>query len=161
MANGFPIAAIGGKAKVMDVVEPGRVAHAGTYIGNTAGAAAADATLELLENQPIIQTINKRGQKLIAGVDEILTRAGILHCMTGVPTMWGFILGTEEKPGDYRAYLKGDSDLYEKIGLELMERGVLPDADGREPWFMCYSHSEQDIAETLTVFEDVVKAIRR
>jgi glutamate-1-semialdehyde 2,1-aminomutase len=160
MANGFPIAAIGGKACIMKTIEPGSVAHGGTYTGNTVGAAAADATLELLETQPILESIRQRGQQLRDGISSILTQAGIPHFVTGVPTMFGYILGTEEKPTDFRAYSSGDDDLYEKIAMELMERGVLPDADGREPWFMCYSHSEQDIAETLTIFEDSVKAVK-
>jgi glutamate-1-semialdehyde aminotransferase len=40
----------------------------------------------------------------------------------------------------------------------LIARGAMPEADGREPWFLCYSHSERDIADTLTAFEDSVKA---
>jgi glutamate-1-semialdehyde aminotransferase len=45
--------------------------------------------------------------------------------------------------------------------MALIERGVMLDADGREPWFLCYSHSEQDIADTLTAFEDAVKTVKR
>jgi len=41
--------------------------------------------------------------------------------------------------------------------MALIERGVMPDSDGREPWFLCYSHSEEDIAETLAAFEEAVK----
>lgn len=160
MGNGFPIAAIGGKAEVMDVIAPGAVAHGGTYIGNVAGTAAADATLEILENTPVIQTINARGQRLMDGIDSILTRAGILHAMTGIPPMFGYSLGTDKKPTDFRTYQATETDLYEKIAMALVERGVLPDSDGREPWFMCYAHSEQDIDDTLTVFEDAVKAVR-
>jgi glutamate-1-semialdehyde aminotransferase len=39
----------------------------------------------------------------------------------------------------------------------LSKRGVQPDADGREPWFLSYSHSEKDVSDTLTAFEDAVK----
>jgi len=45
--------------------------------------------------------------------------------------------------------------------MELIRRGVMPDADGREPWFLCYSLSEQDVAETLNVFNDSVKAAKK
>ena len=41
--------------------------------------------------------------------------------------------------------------------MALIERGVMPDSDGREPWFLCYSHSEENIAETLAAFEEAVK----
>jgi len=161
MANGFPIAAIGGKQEVMMVIEPGRVAHGGTYTGNVVGTAAADATLEILETQPVIETIFQRGQQLVDGIHEILTRAGIPHVVTGLPSTFSFILGVEEEPTDFRAYLQGDAALYERLVMALIEQGVMPDCDGREPWFLCYSHSEQDIAETLTAFEDAVRTVKR
>jgi glutamate-1-semialdehyde 2,1-aminomutase len=157
MGNGFPIAAIAGREDVMMTIEPGLMAHGGTYAGNAVGVAAASATLEILEKEPILETINQRGQMLISGLGEILTDAGITHAVMGVPTMFGLILGTSKPATDFRDYLEGDAGLYEKIALGLNRRGVQPDADGREPWFMSYSHSEQDVSETLTVFEDAVK----
>jgi glutamate-1-semialdehyde 2,1-aminomutase len=161
MGNGFPVAAIGGKADVMGVIRPGQVAHGGTYSGNAVGVAAAAATLEILETQPIIETIFQRGQRLMDGIHEILTRAGIPHHMTGLPPMMGFILGTDEEPTDFRAYCAGDDALYERLAMALIERGVMPDCDGREPWFLCYSHGEQEIADTLTVFEEAVRTVKR
>lgn len=160
LGNGFPIAAIGGREEVMMVIEPGHVSHVGTYIGNVVGTAAAAATLEILERQPIIESINRRGRMLMSGLGEILNDAGIPHFVTGLPPMFGFILGTEEEPADFRAYCRGDGDLYERLAMALIERGVMPDPDGREPWFLCYSHTDEDIAETLTAFEDAVKAVR-
>jgi len=160
MGNGFPIAAIGGKEEVMGIIGNG-VSHGGTYTGNVVGAAAADATLEILENEPIIETIFKRGRKLMDGIHEILTQYGIPHYVTGLPPMFSAILGVDEEPTDFRAYCAGDGVLYEKLAMALIERGVMPEADGREPWFLSYSHGEQEIADTLTTFEDAVKDVRR
>jgi glutamate-1-semialdehyde 2,1-aminomutase len=160
MGNGFPIAAFGGKEEVMGVIGYGSVAHGGTYSGNVVGAAAADATLEILENEPIIETIFENGQKLMDGVSEILTRHGIPHYVTGLPPMFSAILGVSEEPTDFRAYCAGDDALYEKLAMALIERGVMPDCDGREPWFLCYRHDEQVVAETLTAFEEAVKEVK-
>lgn len=157
MGNGFPIAAIAGKEEVMMTVEPGSLAHGGTYSGNVVGAAAADKTLEILEEQPILKTIEQRGKALMAGIADILTEAGIPHYVTGVPTMFGILLGSNEKPNNFRDYLAGDGELYEAIGMGLNRRGIQPDSDGREPWFLCYSLSEEDVSETLNVFNDAVK----
>jgi glutamate-1-semialdehyde 2,1-aminomutase len=161
LGNGFPIAAFGGKEEVMSIVEPGRVAHGGTYSGNVVGAAAADATLEILENEPIIETIFQHGQALMDGIDDILTRAGIPHHLIGLPPIFGLILGTNEEPADFRAYQKGDAALYEGLAMALIERGVMPDGDGREPWFLSYSHGDKEISQTLTAFADAVKAVKR
>ena len=44
--------------------------------------------------------------------------------------------------------------------MALIEHGVLPDGDGREPWFLCYQHDEKVVAETLTAFEEAVKEVK-
>ncbi len=161
MGNGFPVAAIAGRDEIMGTIEPGSVAHGGTYSGNAAGVAAAIATLDILEKEPVIETINQRGKALMDGIHEILTEAGIPHALTGTPSMFGLFIGGEEPPQDFRDYLAGDGDLYEEIAMELVRRGVQPDADGREPWFLCYALSEEDVAETLSVFNEAVKAAKR
>jgi glutamate-1-semialdehyde 2,1-aminomutase len=160
LGNGFPIAAIAGKDEVMMAVEPGAVAQGGTYAGNVIGTAAALATLEILEKEPIIETINERGKALMAGISDILAEADIPHVVTGLPPMFSLFLGSDKEPEDFRDYLNGDGELYEEIALELIKRGVLPDSDGREPWFLCYSLSEQDVGETLSIFNDAVKAAK-
>jgi glutamate-1-semialdehyde 2,1-aminomutase len=157
MGNGFPIAAIAGKEDVMMTVDPSGVAHGGTYSGNAVGAAAAAVTLDLLENQPILETINQRGQLLMSGMGEILADAGVPGCLIGVPSMFGMILGTDRTPQDFRDYAAADSEFYERVAMGLIRRGVQPDADGREPWFMSYSHSEADVATTLQAFEEALK----
>lgn len=160
MGNGFPIAAIAGKEDVMMTIEPGKMAHGGTYSGNVVGAVAGIATLEILETQPIIETINKRGQALMDGIGEILTEADIPHSLPGVPSMFGIVMGVEDEPHDFRDYFEGDGDLYEELVLELIARGVQPDGDAREPWFLCAALSEEDVNETLNIFNDSIKAAK-
>jgi glutamate-1-semialdehyde 2,1-aminomutase len=161
MGNGFPIAAIAGKEEVMMTIDPGKMAHGGTYSGNGVGTAAAIATLTLLENEPILSTIQARGTALMKGIDEILSEHDIPHVVTGVPAMMGILLGTDQEPHEFRDYIQGDAELYEKIAMQLIARGVQPDSDGREPWFLCAALSEADVAETLNIFNDSVKAAKR
>jgi glutamate-1-semialdehyde 2,1-aminomutase len=160
MGNGFPIAAIAGKEDIMMTIEPGALAHGGTYSGNRVGTAAGIATLKILEAEPIIETINTRGEALMTGIDDILTEADIPHAITGVPSMFGMVLGIEQEPYDFRDYFKGDGKLYENLALELIHRGVQPDGDAREPWFLCAALSEEDVNETLNIFNDSVKAAK-
>src|SRR3989304_1060500 len=54
MATGCPIAAFAGRREVMSTLEPGSVAHGGTYTGNLVGVAAALTTLEILEKEPVL-----------------------------------------------------------------------------------------------------------
>jgi glutamate-1-semialdehyde 2,1-aminomutase len=124
------------------------------------GVSAALATLDILENQPILQTIASYGKVLTEGIDGILTEAGLPHHMTGLPSIFGFVLGREAEPHDFREYCSGDDSLYESLVYELIRHGVMPDADGREPWFMSYSHDEQIVDDTLNIFADAVIAIK-
>jgi glutamate-1-semialdehyde 2,1-aminomutase len=160
LGNGFPIAAIAGKEDVMMTIQPGAMAHGGTYSGNVVGTAAGIATLEILEKEPIIETINKRGEALMTGFGEILDEAGIPHAVTGVPSMFGLVLGVDQEPHDFREYFTGDGELYENLALQLIQRGVQPDGDAREPWFLCYALSEEDVNETLNIFNDSLKAAK-
>jgi glutamate-1-semialdehyde 2,1-aminomutase len=161
LGNGFPIAAYGGKEEFMMTIEPGEVACGGTYAGNAVGTAAANATLHIMETEPVIETIKARGTALMQGIDEILTEQDIPHVVTGLPSMFGYLLGTDQQPQEFRHYINGDGQLYDKIAMELIQRGVMPDSDGREPWFLCAALSEADVAETLNVFNDAVKAAKK
>ena len=37
----------------------------------------------------------------------------------------------------------------------------MPDIDAREPWFLCYEHSDKDIDETLSVYAEIVRDAKR
>jgi len=156
MGNGYPIAAIGGKKEVMASVGPGRAAHGGTYCGNVVGTAAADATLEIIAEVGVLDTVKERGEALMTGIHGILTDEDIPHHMLGVPEMFGFSFG-EEEPVDYRSWQRIDAGLYEEIMAGMVLRGAMPEVDGAEPWFLCAALSEKDVADTLNYFEEAVK----
>jgi glutamate-1-semialdehyde 2,1-aminomutase len=159
LGNGYPIAAFGGRREVMEVVGRG-VSQGGTYCGNVAGTAAASATLELLQTQPILPTIAERGHKLQAGLQRIFDEAGIPATIQGHPAIFGFTVGAG-RPVDQRAWAGSERDYYLRLVAAAMERGVMPDMDAREPWFLSYSHSDADIDETLNVMADVVRLVKR
>ena len=159
MGNGFPIAAIGGKKEFMDSVGPARTAHGGTYCGNSAGTAAADATLELIANGGVLETIAERGKALMKGIHGILTDADIPHHMMGVPSMFGIVF-SEDEPADFREWMKADHELYTAIMMSMVRKGAMPDPDGGEPWFLCAALSEKDVEDTLNYFEEAVKEVK-
>jgi glutamate-1-semialdehyde 2,1-aminomutase len=158
IANGFPLAAIGGKRQVMDVIAQG-VAQGGTYCANAVGVAAADATLELLEDGQVLKAIDAQGRKLGDGISEILTRAGIAHHVQGTGAMFGVVL-MEDEPVEFRDMAHHDEKLYETICMELVARGIVPDPDAREPWFLCAAHDDAAIDETLNIFEETIKTVK-
>jgi len=66
-----------------------------------------------------------------------------------------------EKVNDQRSWSGSDKEYYLALVEALIQAGVMPDYDPREPWFLCYSHSDQDIDDTLTAFRSAVKTQKR
>ncbi len=159
LGNGYPVAAFGGKREIMSIIGQG-VAQGGTYTNNKPGIAGAYATLSLLKSKPILKTIEKRGQRLMDGLKEIFEENDIPAVFTGYPAMFSFSLGIESVTCQ-REWVKSDRDLYLKITEQAIQRGVMPDLDAREPWFLCYEHSDADIDETLNVYAEVVKKVKK
>ena len=157
LGNGYPIAAFGGKREIMGIIGHG-VSQGGTYNNNKPGIAAAYATLKTIKEQPIHATINKRGQRLMDGIQKIFDEKGMPVILNGYPAMFSFAVGADRITGQ-RDWNDSDKEYYLKLVEGLIERGVMPDHDPREPWFLCYSHSEEDIDLTLEMTREVVQGL--
>lgn len=161
LGNGFPVAAFGGKREVMEAVGFHKIAHGGTYNGNGVAMAAADATLEALEDGTVIETIARRGVRLMRGIHTILEEEGIPNQVTGWPQMFGLLLtDREDEVREYRQYARTERELYEALMMALIRRGIVPDPDAREPWFLCYQHEEDDIDVTLETLRVVTREVK-
>lgn len=159
LGNGYPIAAFGGKAYIMQMIGRG-VAQGGTFNNNRPGVAAAFATLSKLRQAPVLADLAAKGRRLMQGIETIFAQAEIPAAMSGYPAMFSFAIGIE-KPTDQRSWSESDKDYYLRLMDELIENGVMPDHDPREPWFLCHAHTEQDLDETLEKFQDAVRVVKR
>jgi glutamate-1-semialdehyde 2,1-aminomutase len=159
LGNGYPVAAFGGKREIMSIIGHG-VAIGGTYTNNKPGVAAAYTTLKLLKEEPILKTIEKRGQRLMDGLKEIFEENDMQVAITGYPAMFSFSLGLD-KVTNQREWSQSDRDMYLRLADKAIERGVMPDHDAREPWFLCYEHSDADIDKTLNVYAEIVKEVKK
>jgi glutamate-1-semialdehyde 2,1-aminomutase len=159
LGNGYPVAAFGGKREIMSIIGQG-VAQGGTYTNNKPGIAGAFATLSLLKSQPILKSIEKRGQRLMDGLKDIFDENNIPAVMTGYPAMFSFSLNTSSVTCQ-RDWQESDRALYLKLVEKAVGKGVMPDLDAREPWFLCYEHSDADIDETLNVYAEIVKEVKQ
>jgi len=158
LGNGYPIAAFGGKREIMSIIGQG-VAQGGTYTNNKPGVAAAYATLTLLKSQPILKAIEKRGHRLMDGLRDIFEDNNIPAVMTGYPAMFSFSLGVDTVTCQ-RDCANSDHEMYLRLADKAIERGVMPDHDAREPWFLCYEHSDADVDETLNIYAEIVKEVK-
>ena len=147
MGNGYPVAAFGGRAEVMDVVGSNRggVVHGGTYTGNLVALSAAHATLKILSDTDALDTVNRVGNQIQDLLGRVFNAAGIEYAFAGPPAMLG-IHFTPNVPTNYRDWRITNSDLYRAFAWKLIDYGVMLEPDSREPWFFCEAHSEVDLA---------------
>ena len=159
MANGFPVAAIAGRNEIIQDWTAGDIIQAGTYSGNTVGAAAAKATIDILATGEPFAAMERSGTALMQGIEGILAEEGVPGHIVGHWSMFSVSL-SEEPPREYRDYANHDEDLYADVIMGMIRRGVLPVDDAREPFFLSAAHSAEDVALTLEAFGDSLQEAR-
>jgi len=150
MGNGYPIAAVAGNDEVMSWIGDD-VVHGGTFTGHSVSLAAANKTLQILDETDALQTIKDYGLQLQAGLSGVLTERGIVHSFAGHPALMGLFFSAES-PNDYRGWVDSDYEFYNALAPELHDLGILIEPDSREPWFLCEAHSTGCLEETLDKF---------
>jgi 4-aminobutyrate aminotransferase len=81
LAGGFPLAAITGRADVMDAANPGGLG--GTYAGNPVACAAAHAVLDAIEEEKLCDRANAIGKIILDRCNQIKSRSN-LNCVGDV-----------------------------------------------------------------------------
>ena len=157
MGNGYPISALCGREEIMRKFGNG-VVHGGTFTCHSVALAAAEKTLEILDETPALAHIADYGMKLRTGMSQVLSQRGIKHSFSGHPSMSGLFF-SEKPPRDYRDWASSDYTFYEALAPHLHDLGVLCEPDSREPWFVCEAHDERCLAETLQRFETAVDIV--
>ncbi len=155
MANGYPIAVVAGREKVMRTFRFGGAAHGGTYTAHSVSLAAAEECLRILDETPALDTLADYGRRLQTGISVILDARKIVHSYAGHPSMFGLFFA-EYPPEDYRAWKTSDYSFYDQMAYYLHDLGVICEPDSREPWFMCEAHGTDD-----TCLTDTLKAVER
>jgi glutamate-1-semialdehyde 2,1-aminomutase len=153
IANGFPVAALAGRADLMDQFGNGRVMHAGTYNGHPINMAATVATLRALMEPDVYALIERRGRRLMEGISDILRRSNLPGRVQGFPGVFHVAFGVTTPIETFRDTFAIDRKLYTKFTTSLLERGVR--ALERGTWFLSYDHDDATIDRTLEIVEAV------
>jgi glutamate-1-semialdehyde 2,1-aminomutase len=164
LANGYPIAAIGGRRDLMDYfVHPDasrRVLLAGTYNAHPVPVAAALATLDRLQEQDgaVYRRLESLGQRLAAGLAGVsgmgealtLSRIGSAFClyfMNHVPSDWHDLLAHHDFESDGR---------FRQL---LIEEGIYCFPLPTKQCSISAAHTEADIDETVGVMKTALTTL--
>lgn len=119
LAGGFPLSAVTGKAEIVDA--PGVGGVGGTYAGNPLAVAAANAVLDVIDEEKLCDRAAEIGEKIRARLTALAERQG-MECIgqvRGVGAMNAFELVTDR---DTNA---PDAPLTAAIVAEAEKRGLI------------------------------------
>jgi glutamate-1-semialdehyde 2,1-aminomutase len=157
MGGGFPCAAFGGRADVMEHLAPaGSVYQAGTLSGNPVAVAAGLAALELVERDDPYPALEKRADALATGLAHALSAAGIPHRINRVESLFSVFFSTDDVR-DHAGARASDHEAYARYFRAMLERGISLPPSGYEGWFLSTAHGDEEIDRTLAAAEEAAK----
>lgn len=161
LGGGFPVAALGGKKEIMELVDTGVVSIAGTYSGNGIALAAVSATIDYLCNENVYKELNKNAKKLREGLNKLCTNSKIPSYVSGIGAM--FQVWFADKPiSNYREAIEyANKDIFHIWWEEMLYQGILFHPHYFENLFISTAHESTDIEFTLSKAEQAIRTVEK
>ncbi len=155
IGGGLPIAAFGGRADVMELLDPRRqpnLAQGGTYNGNPLGMAAGLAAMTEL-TPDVYDELNRKGARVAEHLSEVFASHQVAVQVNRVGSLFALHF-TETPVVDYRTMAAANKKMTRDLFLGLVNHGVLmaPRAMGALSTPML----EQDIQQFIDAVDIVV-----
>lgn len=157
IASGYPISAVVGKRDWMELIEAGRVIHAGTMNAGNPTVAAALATLQILQQEQPHQRLYELGQRLMNGLRGAAHETGHTLLVQGLGPMFHAGFTHLSSVRDYRDTLTYDKAKQTLFVAGLHDRGIR--IIGRGLWYISTAHTEADIQQAIDAARSVLSAI--
>jgi glutamate-1-semialdehyde 2,1-aminomutase len=157
IASGYPISAIVGKAEWMNLIETGKVIHAGTMNSGNPSVAAALATLSLLEEDGLYERIFTYGETLRNGLKECARQTNQNLVVQGYGPMLHTGFSDHGEARDYRGTLLYDKAKLGKFIAGMHDRGIR--VIGRGLWYISAVHEQKDIDQAIETASKVLKTL--
>jgi glutamate-1-semialdehyde 2,1-aminomutase len=159
LGGGFPLAAYAGKREIMEHVAPvGSMYQAGTLSGNPVATAAGIATLQVLAEEGVWQSVADRTTQLVDGLRAAASEAGIPVQASAIGTMAG-IFFKDAPVRNYDESATDDGGRYTALFQGLLKRGVYFAPSRFETLFLSSAHSEADVATTVDAAAEVLREL--
>ena len=140
-ANGFPLAAVGGRAEVMAAVN--RTWISSTLATESVALAAALATLAVYESEPVCAHLHRVGTRLLHGLHRLQREHRQVATSVGGVAEMCFLHFTSEEQSS-------------RVAVQCARRGLLFKRTAYN--FVCYAHTEDDVDRALGTLGEALKA---
>ena len=153
LSGGLPVAAIGGRRDLMELIGDRRVFQAGTYNSNPLCLAAIPVVVSTLAEEGRYAQMASLSSRLRLGIAETITPLG--GYVQGTSTMFGIGIG----PGPVttmRDSWRNDGEAILRLKEVLWSLGIYTKPTPRDIWYVSTEHTEDDIDVTLRQVEEAV-----
>ena len=177
LAGGLPGGAVAGKKDVLDQIDPAaaksagreKIGHQGTFNANPLCAAAAVATLALVESTDACARAEAVAQQLREGLRRVLVEEHVPWGVYGEASVFVIFPNPGNLPIDPMTFdplklgfkgIKGsrDPDLINRLRVALLARGV--DIAGGPGGYVSATHGAPEVAQTLDAFRGALRALK-
>ena len=142
LANGFPLAVVGGRADLMNAAN--RTWISSTLATEGVALAAARATLEVFERDGVCEHLHRIGTRLLHGLHEVQrAHSGLVTGVGGIAEMCFLHYATE--------------DLSRAVALRAAERGLLFKRTAYN--FVSLAHDEGTVDRALAMLHEALRAV--
>jgi 4-aminobutyrate aminotransferase len=147
IASGLPLSGILARRELLDAWQPGT--HGGTYGGNVVSCAAANATLDVIEEEDLVANARARGAQLAGGLRELAADHPAIGDVRGLGCMVAMEF-VRPGVGDGRV---PDPDLAKRVIAEALARKLIVLSAGS------YGNVSRIIPPLVTTAEEVDRAL--
>jgi len=177
LAGGLPGGAVVGKRDVLDQIDPAaakaagreKIGHQGTFNANPLCAAAAVATLSLVESSDACARAEAAAQQLREGLRRVLVEEQVPWGVYGEASVFVIFPNPGNLPIDPMTFdplqlgfkgIKGarNPELINRLRIALLARGV--DIAGGPGGYLSATHGAPEVAQTLDAFRGALRALK-
>jgi 4-aminobutyrate aminotransferase-like enzyme len=119
IASGMPLSGVLARAELMAAWKPGT--HGGTYGGNVVSCAAANATLDVIEDERLVDNARERGDQFLSGLRSLAGKYRAVGDVRGL----GLMLALEFVKPEDRDGRTPDPELTKRVQAEALSRHLI------------------------------------
>ncbi|GAA2966799.1 glutamate-1-semialdehyde 2,1-aminomutase [Microbacterium schleiferi] len=160
VGGGLPVAAVAGRAEVMEMLAPlGPVYQAGTLSGNPVAVAAGLATLRLAD-AAVYARLDRAADELSTAVEDALAREGVAHVIQRAGNLFSVFWGEDVAAGvsDYETAVRQESFRYRAFFHAMLDAGVSLPPSAFEAWFLTAAHDDAALERIIAALPTAARA---
>ncbi|SFS15718.1 glutamate-1-semialdehyde 2,1-aminomutase [Microbacterium sp. cf046] len=157
VGGGLPLAAVAGRAEIMDLLAPlGPVYQAGTLSGNPLAVAAGLATLRAAD-AAVYERIDHSAARLSGAVEDAFAAAGLRVRVSRAGSLFSLAF-RDGAVRDYDDAKDQDGWRYRAFFTSMLDQGVSLPPSVFEAWFLSSAHTDVELDRIIAALPAAVRA---